>query len=452
MQLIAIMVIAGVHFLLRSPLMRYLPRGVDAHFHLLATSRFRSWHPPNALGKFLVGDNYTHPPLLHFVLSFFPERLRPQALFTVGMASDYGIAILTYFLSLQYMSEPYALLAAVVYSITPASYLQSISESARPLGALWYNLSIVLLFSRGLLEMTLAAVLIAFTLLTHKMATQTLLFTCVLLSPFLYIANKMFPLILLLGFVLALLFTKGGYLRILEDHVRYIRFHVKHGSWDKGKKQPGNPKWLAKLQPYFYIPLIGLFLYSVNLLADVSLILVWYISLLVVFFFWLWGDGYRYLAYSALPTAVLSAFVMYTGGNTWLIIPGLIVAAGVIGKRIAVSQRHTVLPDFSKINIPQDSVTLTVPSSIAYVSARHLNGKIVCGGGNAEALVFELDTLPKLMSTAPDKLLRIYPITHVLLGPKQRDFINPIENEFEYTLETNHYLLYRRKLPVDAST
>jgi len=445
MQFEAILAITAIHFSLRLPLMRFVPRSVDAQFHLLATSRFRNGHPPKVLGKFLVGDSYTHPPMLHFLLSVFPENLRPKMLFMLGAVSDYGIALLTYFLGLQYMAEPYALVAAVVYSVTPASYLQSISESARPLGALWYSLSIALLPQKGILEMTFASITIAFTLLTHKMATQTLLFTCLLVSPIFYASNNLFPLSLLFGLALALLFTKGSYVRILRDHAGYIGFHLKYGSWDKGKKRPSNPKWLAKLQPYFYIPLIGLIFYSQVFLGEVSLIFVWYSSILVLFFVWLWGDGYRYLAYSAVPTAILSAYAMYTVENALLVLPALMVSVALIGKNMWTSNRRLALPDFTKIDVSEDSVTLVVPSSLAYTSARHLRGKILCGGGNAEALVFELETLPRIMSSAPEKLLQDYPITHVVLGPKHQDFIKPLENRFEQTLETNGFILFKRK-------
>jgi len=75
----------------------------------------------------------------------------------LGITADYFLALLTYYLALQYMPELYALVAAVLYSVTPASYVQSVSESARPLGAFLYSLSIVLLLNKGVLAMVLAA-------------------------------------------------------------------------------------------------------------------------------------------------------------------------------------------------------------------------------------------------------------------------------------------------------
>ena len=49
------------------------------------------------------------------------------------------------------------------------------------------------------------------------------------------------------------------------------------------------------------------------------------------------------------------------------------------------------------------------------------------------------------MPTAPKKLLEEYSITHVLWGPKRQDFVKPIENSFEQVLETNGYVLFKRK-------
>jgi hypothetical protein len=365
----------------------------------------------------------------------------------IGVISDYCIALLSYYLALQYVPELYALAAAVLYSITPASYLQSISESARPLGALWYTLSIVLLSSNGIIETMLATITITLTLISHKMATQTLFLTCLLISPLLYAANNFFPLILLLGLALALLLTKGSYARILKDHAGYVGFHLKYGSWNKGKKEPGSPLTLAKFQPYFYIPIIGLLFYPHMFVGLTLEILAWYASILVLFFVWLWGDNYRYLTYSAVPAAILSMYATYIGMNPLAIIPALIVSALVIGKNILTSNRQPILPDFIKIDVPEESVILVLPSSVIYVSARHLKGRVLFGGGNAEALVFELETLPKIMSTNPNELLEKYPLTHILLGPERQDFIKPIEKNFEKVLETNGYVLFKRKAP-----
>lgn len=445
-QLDTLLVITALHFSLRMPLIQYVPRGVDAQFHLLAASKFRKGRPPKVLDKFIVGDNYTQPPLLHALLSLFREKLRPRMLLVFGAISDYGTTLLTYSVALQYLPEPYAFVAAILHCITPASYLESISESPRSLGALWYNLSILLLVRQGPMEMVLASITIALTLLSHKMAAQTLLFTCLLISPILYNANNLFPLTMLAGLCLALLVTKGGYVRTLRDHVRTLGFFLRYGRGEKRRKKLRDPKWLVKLQPFFYIPFFGLLSYPQLLLVETSLFLAWFVSVLLVFFIWWLGDDYRYLAFSAVPTAVLSSYAIYIGVNFFVLIPSLAVSFAVIGKNLwTFHRKKPVLPDFTKIDLPSDSITLVMPSWISYVSARNLNGKLLCGGGNAEALRFELETMPEMMSTSPEKLVQEYHVTHVLLGPQQRDFIKPIEDRFEQVLKTNGYVLFKRK-------
>ncbi len=445
MQLETILIITAIYFSLRLPLMRRVPRGVDANFHLLAAARFKKGRPPKVLNKFVLGDNYTYPSLLHFLLSLVPERLRPKTLFTLSTVSDYGIALLTYALALQYMPEVYALAAAVLYSFTPIAYVESVSESPRSLGALWYSLSIVLLPQRVILETVLAAVTIAFTLLSHKMATQTLLFTCLILSPFLYSANNLFALTLLFGFMLALLLTRGRYMTTLKDHALGINFYLKHGSWDKGRKRPDSLKRLIKFQPFFYVPIVGLLLYPQVFVGETFPVLVWSMAVFIIYCVWLWGDGYRYFVYSAVPTAVLSIHLTYTLMNPLLIVPALFISVLVISRSILNFYRKPVLPDFTKIDIPNDAVTLVVPSSITYISARYLNGKILIGGGgNIEGLKFELETLPEMIKNAPDQLIEKYTITHMLIGPKEKDFIKPFTERFERILETNGYTLYKR--------
>jgi hypothetical protein len=195
--------------------------------------------------------------------------------------------------------------------------------------------------------------------------------------------------------------------------------------------------------PFFYIPIFGLLFYS-QVLLQAPLILAWYIAILAIFFVWLWGDGYRYLTYSVLPTSLLSAQAIHAGVNALLIVPALVVSALVIRKNLSV--RSPVWPDFSKIHVPADSVTLVMPSSCGYISARNLKGKVLWGGGNRESLIFELETLPRIMSTVPNNLIEKYHVTHILLGPEHLDFIKPIQDKFEKIVETNGYVLFKRKL------
>ena len=439
----AVLAIVTFYFLVRLPFMRNLPSGVDAHYHLIATSRFKRGYSPKFLDKFTVGDNYAHPPLLHSLLSFMPEKVRPQALFVVGSAFDCCSAILTYYLAEQIVPWPYPLIAAILYSVTPAAYLQSVSQSARPLGAFWYNLSIILVAQNNSLMLIFASVAVALTLLSHKMATQTLLFTCLLLSPFLFMANKLFPLALVFGFGLALLLTKGGYIVTLKDHVGYLKYHFKHGSWDHGTKKPDSPKRLFMFLPFFYIPIFGLLLSS-QIFVQTSLILAWYMVILAIFFLWLWGDGYRYLAYAALPTSILSVQALCAGVNALWIIPALAASALVIYKNLHTQSRQ-VWPDFSKIKVSSDSNILVMPSYAGYIVARNLNCKVLWGGGNQESLKFELETLPKIMSDSSSDLIEKFHVTHLLLGPKNLGFIKPIEGSFERTVETNGYVLFSRK-------
>ena len=441
----AIALITALHFSLRLPRLKVLPRGIDAQFHLLCASRFHRGRAPKTVGKFVVGDKYTHPPLLHFLLSGFPERRRPQALFLLGVVADYSLALAVYFVAIQFVPTPYALVASLIYCVTPASFIQSTSESARPLGALWYCLTILLLPSQSILWMACAAVTTTLTLLSHKMATQTLVFTCLILSPFLFTANPLFPLPLVFGFGLALLLTKGGYLNVLADHIAFITFHLRYGSWNRKRKLPGSPKQLVKLNPYFFLPLLGFWISPQMFLSGSILMLAWYASVLVIFFVWFWGDSERYLMYSAVPTSILVAITLNVGANPLFLIPPLFGSGAMILRNSRVFFKRDVLPDYTKIEVTQDAVTLVKPSSLTYVSARNMKGRILCGGGNATALKFELEILPKIMSTNPHVLLKDYHLTYALLGPKNRDYIEPIEDNFEFAIKTNGYTLYKRK-------
>ena len=439
------MLITVLHFTIRLPRVSLVPKGIDAMYHLLCASKFQRGRPPITLGRFVVGDEYTHPPLLHILLSLFNERFRAKALFLIGLVSDYVLSLVVYFVALQFVPVPFALTAALIYCITPASFLSSVSESARPLGSLWYGLTILLLSTQNLFWMICAIVTTALTLMSHKMATQTLLFTCLLISPILFTVNPLFPLPLILGLSLALLATRGSYLDILRDHIGIIRFHMKYGSWNRRRKLPGSPVQLVKMQPYFFLPLLGLLLNPEAFLSGSIFMLAWYASVLIVFFAWVWGDADRYLSYSAMPVAFLSAIALSIGTNLVFLVPPIIVSSALIYRNSQVFYKRENLPDFSKIETTEESVTLVVPSSLTYISALNMKGRILCGGSNATGLRFELETFPKLMSTNPDRFLAEYPVSHLLLGPKHHDFVKPIEANFEPVQATNGYILFKRK-------
>lgn len=234
-------------------------------------------------------------------------------------------------------------------------------------------------------------------------------------------------------------------MEVLRDHAAYIAFHIRYGSWNKKKKMPGSPKQLVKLQPFFFLPLIGLWVNPGAFLFANTWILAWYAATLVLFLAWVWGDSDRYLAYSTVPTAILSAVSLNVGISMLFMIPPLLVSSVMIFRNTQVFYRLEPHPDFTKFDTSEDAVFLVMPSSLTYVSARYLKGRILVGGGNAVAVKFDLETLPNMMRTTPNKLLDDYPITHCLLGPKNLDFIKPVEDRFEFVMKTNGFVLYKRK-------
>jgi hypothetical protein len=435
-------ILAGFCLSIRLVQIRKVPKGIDAQFHLLATSKYDNHRIPKNFGKSIVGDNYSCPVLLHFLLSFIPEDIRPKMLFILDITSDLGIALITYYVATLFMPITYALVAGLVYSVTPIVYVEAVSETDRPLGLLWYTLSMFLLFQRGIFYLLLAAITISLTFLSHKLSTQTLVFVCLIMAPFLYATNNCFPFALMLGFALAFLLTKGFYLEMLRDHIRVISLHMKHGSWNRRKKTFGSPKHLIKFQPFFILPVIGLLFFPQVILDRLFIYVVWYVSVLIIFFVWYWGDNHRYLSYSAVPTSILSAYALYAGMNPLLVIPCLIVSALVIRANILDSRRPLVLPDFAKLNLPDNAITLIYPTAISYLIARHLNGRFVYIGGSAAALKFEIETLPKIMLDNPEWLLDEYHVTHVLVGPSNHDFMSAFKSKFEKVVETNGYILF----------
>jgi len=236
-----------VFLLLRIPLLPHAPKGVDVFFHLLAAKRFEGGLP-RRLGAFIVGDEYTYPPLFHFLLSLIPEGARERAPLLIGIASDLGSMILVHAVSSALFGEAVAAIAALAYAVTPMNYIESIWQTPRPLGIFLYNLSMALLLLAPQPARPLAAPSIALLLLSHRLSAQALWLSSALLIPILIEGDPPAILWIPIGFALAIAASKGFYLKALKDHLEVIGFHLRYGEMGRGRKRPGNPPGFGQAQ------------------------------------------------------------------------------------------------------------------------------------------------------------------------------------------------------------
>jgi hypothetical protein len=431
-----------VFLLLRIPLLPHAPKGVDVFFHLLAAKRFEGGLP-RRLGAFIVGDEYTYPPLFHFLLSLIPEGARERAPLLIGIASDLGSMILVHAVSSALFGEAVAAIAALAYAVTPMNYIESIWQTPRPLGIFLYNLSMALLLLAPQPARPLAAPSIALLLLSHRLSAQALWLSSALLIPILIEGDPPAILWIPIGFALAIAASKGFYLKALKDHLKVIGFHLRYGEMGRGRKRPGNPLDLAKLNPFAAIPFLGLVAHG-ELLAD--RLLWWLAAALILFFAWIWGDGHRYLAFASFPASVLSARLLLLGSPAIPIAAAMASAFAISAIKVYRSARSFANRPFYSplraLGIPRSSRAFT-PDVLNYALPYYAGCMTLCGYGS-EALRFWRERLHPLTKERLRAVSEEYGLTHILMPPGEAD---KVPEGFERRGEVLGHLLFERAEP-----
>lgn len=227
-------------------------------------------------------------------------------------------SIVYLFIRSQYLVE-IALLAALLFLISPYVVRQGTTLSARTFGIFLASVS-VLTTSLPFPLNWLAFVPIGMTLLSHRLSTQALIAIFVGLS----MINLQNALILATGFVFAILVSKGEYVTILRAHGATITKHY------RSRGYPNERLTWSILTPAFlgYLIFLGIFiiqrfsiiliggftippLFSVNAEFEMMMI-IWASACAILFIFWLAGESYKHLSVAAVPFAFLTSLLANT--------------------------------------------------------------------------------------------------------------------------------------------
>ena len=216
----------------------YLTRGKlligDTFFHLLVCESIRNhqWKFPSSLENVIFSEidksyNYlAYPPLFHYIIALFPVKFHRKiaeyssivVLSLVSSVAAIFVYAFTYDLSLAILSG-----LIVIFNFSALSLV--VQFSPRSLGLFFYSLIVCLaiFFPDNPFSLFGIAFLVAFMSLTHKFAVQALIFGFL---PFILLFGNPYLLIpFFLGFLLSILISRGFYLRILEEQVRWLRFY-----------------------------------------------------------------------------------------------------------------------------------------------------------------------------------------------------------------------------------
>lgn len=410
-MLIILLLLTVIAVLLRIYLTtRNRSRGCDAYYFLLTAEILRKQKRlPLVLPDYYLLDipEQWYPPGFSVFLALIPANMLHQYHWLVSPLLDLlNLVLLLVAVNLATHSWIAVLIAGLTYIFTLTLVLEGLNLNARFLANILvtiYMLSLNLFLQyHNFWYLVLCLVTTIIILLTHKMAFQFLCVFSLLAS--LALASVWPAAILGAAMLMALVITGGYYLKILRGHYDIVSFWNKY--WDalglnqiydsplfKGTKKEGRGKSipLAKLdllagmkfllihQPFLVIVLAAIFI-SNNSAAS-NIYWLWFVAGILIFLattyvnkLKLFGEGYKYLKFTAFPGAFLLGTLLYRQDHGRLFTLEIAWLAVVIALAAALFYKYRqgwFKDDYSALNKDEQAV-------FKYLNEHPEIDKIVC--------------------------------------------------------------------------
>lgn len=336
--------------------------GVDVWSRMIEADYFRKNHHKPPLKKisdgFILDGYLDYPPALPWMLSFIPKDKLLKIQGFIAPLFDIIQNYLVFLITLQLTNNLYAaLLSQIIYATIPLTVLENSYLTPRSLGYLNFTLAFYPLLLYSLVPKPPYLIFGLFFLIllffTHKFALQSFLFISIFLS--IITRDPFYILIFLAGMAIAIVISKGYYLRILNGHISNILFWVKNYKYRfshqvRGLTFPSKKDLVGKIYSAMTafppLALIGtnlwiiipLFLFVVTKfhlpvtipsgrysLTDPLMLMVY----VWIFFFYIFsiavlsikqltpiGEGQRYMEMSLAPISIISAITFFVFLNS----------------------------------------------------------------------------------------------------------------------------------------
>ncbi len=335
--------------------------GVDVWTRLLEVEIIQKNHlriPKTPIKKGFIFEGYfDYPPLFILFLSLFNRKALEKHQGLIAPFFDALLNITVFFIAMQLTNNIYiALIAQLVYTLTPVVALENSALVPRSIGYLMFSISFytLLLFNNSQNQkfeyLLIGLIFSVLTLLTHRFAAQSLLFICIFFA--ILEKNPIYIIVFLSSMIIAVIVSKGYYLRVLSSHITNIII------WSKNSANRFAHQVYGHIPPTKNPDLMGVIYKLLSNLAPATLLIsnVWILSgflffilnvakteifvkmaIWAIFFYILSilvlmirflrpiGEGYRYIEMTQVPTAILSSYIFYTFYNSTYRIYALIV-------------------------------------------------------------------------------------------------------------------------------
>ena len=433
---------------------RALPRrglvywGTDTWFHLKMADVMRiQGRIPDRVDEFLIGGTYDYPPALPRLLSFLPRRFAERYNRAVSPLADAVHGSLIFVFATWLWQDPWAgATAVVVYLLTPIAVIESAELGVRSTGAMLASVTLVaaILFESSGRWPWAACAMTAFAaaMLFHRMSTQCLAWTLCALSAL--TLQVSYVGIILGGAVLAVVASRGLYIRVLRGHLSELRFwrrnvHLRDDG-DPMKLIFGSPgqrgdadSWRRRLRSLYgmirhhpYVAAVPI-VYAAGWQSSMTQypFLLWVAAVYAAFAatthmrpLRFLGQGYRYLGYAALAVSTITAGYAANFGQASWSVHLVIALLGIIAVRETVGRYQGIR------NNSTPAITGDLWSMLEWVKRSPRDGILCLPLGLASAVAYfsEKRVLRHCSSQRMDRLSVFYPLVTRPLGDVAREF------------------------------
>ena len=314
------------------PFLKYhYPGGNDLFYHLKRIS-----NPQNDLGV------EAYPYLFHYIYGALYRKMKRFSDYTILKISPVInlIPALFFIILSEYLYGD--VITAYVFPLvflSPILIYQSHTFSPRIL-SIWFYVFAVLLNFLSFPYCYLSAVFVALIALSHRMSMQVEFFTSIVLGIFYPIVAINF----LIGFILAVIFSKGYYLTILRKHLSFISNYI-HGTHFPNHELKGLIIAPTTFVALFCVLVIFANIFGVSIIplllsVQVQFFLIWSLVPISLVFFWRIGDSFRHSAYAVVPSTFLLVYLMPVHIFFYWTYWGILIFSIILSIRYSIRVEH----------------------------------------------------------------------------------------------------------------
>ena len=334
---------------------------------------------PDYLPQYMLKGQFDYPPLFLITLSFLPKAFleRYQGFIAPLLDVVHGLYlfIFAYFIT---QSVFISATAQIIYVLTPIMIMENAQLSPRGFGSLLFTITLLAVFyfshNHEASYLIFVLCITSAMLLSSKMAAKTFFFFSIF---YLFAAHDITYLLIFLGAVfLAIVVTKGFYMRVLTGHLHVLKYFrkiidVRYAHQIRGVISPSQSKdFIGKINAIINrLPLVAFIAGNPFLMFAffvVGIDTLWgpwdveqQINYTAIFQFmklWLFiivflglitahvrpllflGDGIKYLMYGIFPTAfLLATYVVVTGG--WIFWATILIGVAVLAQSLYLQNK-----------------------------------------------------------------------------------------------------------------